>query len=268
MSDVIIFDRMQQRRGTLANLEAVNEVLLEGEFCVILDTGEMKIGDGATPWNSLPYFNTDKVPEGTRLYFTNQRVYDTVKAMLVEGSNVTITADDEELTITISATGGGGGGFPEGDSFPGSPATGQKFYRTDLNMLFYYDGTLWLTVQEFSLSFGGTINSADFAAYLPVRQGFQFYLTRFTCVTFVSGTSNGSNYWTVAISWRTEANADTLLLSFATAADTGLNWINHDHDIDEALPSTTRALRIAGNKTGSPGGLYTPITIYYRLIVT
>lgn len=111
MSDVIIFDRMQQRRGTLANLEAVNEVLLEGEFCVVLDTGQMKIGDGVTAWNLLPYFNTDNVPEGsTNLYFTVETAYLAAKAMLLAGSNVTVTADDDAKTLTVAATGGGGGG--------------------------------------------------------------------------------------------------------------------------------------------------------------
>jgi hypothetical protein len=60
MSDVIIYDRMQERRGTAANLAAVNEVLRDGEICVETDTTwpngggrKFKIGPGA--WNSLPY---------------------------------------------------------------------------------------------------------------------------------------------------------------------------------------------------------------------
>lgn len=62
MSDVIIYDRMQERRGTAANLASVNEVLRDGEICVETDTAwpvgggrKFKIGDGVTPWNSLPY---------------------------------------------------------------------------------------------------------------------------------------------------------------------------------------------------------------------
>lgn len=55
MSEVIIFDRIQLRRGTTTDLASVNEVLREGEACVELTTGKFKIGDGSTAWNSLAY---------------------------------------------------------------------------------------------------------------------------------------------------------------------------------------------------------------------
>lgn len=53
---------------------------------------------------------TSDLAEGTNLYFTSARVYTAAKAVLVAGSNVTITADDTVNTLTIAATGGGGGG--------------------------------------------------------------------------------------------------------------------------------------------------------------
>ena len=63
-----ISDRFRLRRGTAADLSAVNETPLADEIVIESDTGtadgkrKFKIGDGATPWNSLPYFNTG--PEG------------------------------------------------------------------------------------------------------------------------------------------------------------------------------------------------------------
>lgn len=54
--------------------------------------------------------STDDLIEGTtNLFFTDARVYAAAKAMLQEGTNTTITADDEAMTLTISATGGAGG---------------------------------------------------------------------------------------------------------------------------------------------------------------
>ena len=47
--------RFRIRGGTAADLAAVNEVLLRRELCIELDTGNLKIGDGVSPWNSLPY---------------------------------------------------------------------------------------------------------------------------------------------------------------------------------------------------------------------
>lgn len=46
---------MQQRRGTTAEWAAANEVLPEGAIGLNETTGQFKMGDGVTPWNSLPY---------------------------------------------------------------------------------------------------------------------------------------------------------------------------------------------------------------------
>ncbi len=56
--------RFQIRRGTAAQLAAVNEVPMMGEFVWEDDQGlvsgkfKLKIGDGVTPYNSLPYLAT------------------------------------------------------------------------------------------------------------------------------------------------------------------------------------------------------------------
>jgi len=47
-----------------------------------------------------------------------------------------------------------GGGGASGTSFPGSPTTGDKFYRTDRNIEYFYDGTRWLSTQIFTLEIG------------------------------------------------------------------------------------------------------------------
>lgn len=57
---MIINDRWQARRGTAADLAAVNEVNLDGEFVVTTDAPDdahmVKIGDGLTRYNDLPFF--------------------------------------------------------------------------------------------------------------------------------------------------------------------------------------------------------------------
>lgn len=51
----IIRAQMKQRRDTAANWAANNPVLLEGELGLVLDhPNSYKVGDGSTPWNSLP----------------------------------------------------------------------------------------------------------------------------------------------------------------------------------------------------------------------
>ena len=47
--------RIQIRRDSSLNWETNNPVLLQGELGLETDTDYMKVGDGQTEWNSLPY---------------------------------------------------------------------------------------------------------------------------------------------------------------------------------------------------------------------
>jgi hypothetical protein len=50
---------MQQKRGTASRWTSTNPILLAGEMGFETDTKKIKIGDGATAWNSLAYVTTD-----------------------------------------------------------------------------------------------------------------------------------------------------------------------------------------------------------------
>ncbi len=45
------------KRGTAARWAEVNPVLSLGEPGFVYDTNRLKIGDGVTPWNQLPYID-------------------------------------------------------------------------------------------------------------------------------------------------------------------------------------------------------------------
>ena len=50
--------RIQLRNDSASNWASANPVLLEGEVGIEIDSARnrIKIGDGTTAWNSLPYF--------------------------------------------------------------------------------------------------------------------------------------------------------------------------------------------------------------------
>lgn len=55
-------DRIMLRRDTAANWNTANPVLMEGELGIENDTNKMKIGNGTSAWESLPYVpNLQKV---------------------------------------------------------------------------------------------------------------------------------------------------------------------------------------------------------------
>jgi hypothetical protein len=91
------------RRGTAAEWAAQNPVLAQGEPGWERDTKKLKLGDGSTAWNSLPYFYTAE-PDATFL----ERVQDAVANMLVEGTNVDFVYNDAAGTLTANVTASGG----------------------------------------------------------------------------------------------------------------------------------------------------------------
>jgi len=112
--------RFQLRRDTALVWSAVDPVLLIGELAYETDTNRMKIGDGATPWNDLPYFldsvysvngqagyvmlYTDDIPEGATAinkWYSNDLVADLLQA----GDGVTLDYNATGGTLTISASG-------------------------------------------------------------------------------------------------------------------------------------------------------------------
>jgi hypothetical protein len=48
---------IQFRSDTAANWTAKNPILADGEPGFESNTGKLKIGNGVTPWTSLPYIN-------------------------------------------------------------------------------------------------------------------------------------------------------------------------------------------------------------------
>ena len=50
--------RIQLRNDSASNWASANPVLLEGEIGIEIDSARnrIKIGDGSTAWNDLPYF--------------------------------------------------------------------------------------------------------------------------------------------------------------------------------------------------------------------
>ena len=88
------------RRGTAAEWAASQpqpggEVLKLGEPGYEKDTRKLKIGDGVTPWNSLPYFSDGIVdfPEELQDIIGNE--------FLIAGSGIGINYDDSNNTLTI-----------------------------------------------------------------------------------------------------------------------------------------------------------------------
>ena len=254
------------REGVQPVLESgVDVKTINGE--TIVGPGNLDVAGGGGPsaptdWGEV----TGNLAEQVDL----KAALDAKQDTLVSGSNVKTVNGNSLLgsgNISIS------GGYAEGTSFPGSPTTNQKFYRTDLNWLCFYDGTRWLTCQEFSepIALAGKVFISavpDASGYLSVRKDYQLYITTMTNSIRVSSTSNGSNFWTINLLRYNSSSATSTVHTFNTSTLTAGVYTNMKQTINAPLDASAFFLSVEFAKTGSPGLLGIFSSLQYRLIVT
>lgn len=163
-------------------------------------------------------------------------------------------------------------GFGVGTSFPTSPSTDDRFFRTDLGWLCYYDGTRWLTVHEYEADltpYGRSAQPYAGAAttllLVPARTDRSYYITRAKAYLDVNATNNGANYWSL----RLKTNGGTAIWDFNTSADAAGAALNKESSVINTVYAGVAnfAMDVSG-KTGAPGSLVINASFWYRLVVT
>jgi len=167
----------------------------------------------------------------------------------------------------------GGFAYTVGSAFPGSPASGDFCYRTDRDLEYRYNGTRWLSTTFYRTDFGVTDNlmplsvSATTSGRMTPWGATDLWLETFYSTIFVSGTNDGSNYWTIELKKYTAGNSPTTVASFNTSADSASTWTPKAVEIDDIFSAATyKQLQVIGTKTGSPANIYVPAAVAYRLV--
>lgn len=162
-----------------------------------------------------------------------------------------------------------------GTSFPTSGlATDYLFYRTDLDMWFFYDGTRWLSSTLYRETFllndalQPIVGAAANVGYSPAwNTDHDLWVEKLYASTYVATTNNGTNFWTVALNKINSAFALTSMGNFTTAADTVATLTKHTATIGALLtPGTNPLLGLSATKTLTPGGITMGAAFTYRLV--
>jgi hypothetical protein len=162
-----------------------------------------------------------------------------------------------------------------GSSFPAQPAYGndRPFYRTDLGMEFYYDGTRWLSTQIFEVNVSVVVGQAATAAIayfgFPISD-LDVWAIEWRGTVFVSTTNDASKYWTIHVyKSNTSAGGDTSIGNFTTqslSAGTELAAVAAIGAVIDV--SVTPGGYVYAAKTSTPGNVTPRGKFRYRYIAT
>ena len=160
-----------------------------------------------------------------------------------------------------------------GTVFPGSPVTNQRFFRTDRGIEYYYNGTRWLSTQEFilPLRISDTLEPLTATSTLlaeviePGANG--IYITSSISNTYVVTTNDGSHYWTLQLQYLPATGSAVAVGDpFNTSGDAANTNVRHAVTIGVVLNTAGLLLNIKGTKTSTPGNLYLNTVVFYRRI--
>lgn len=166
----------------------------------------------------------------------------------------------------------GGALISRATAFPSTPTTGQLVYRSDRSLLYYYDGTRWLTTTEYPLVIpvynrAVAASAAMSAVDLPATATAAIYVTRAAAGYYVFTTNSAVNYWTIQIRGINDTyTAATTIAETDTSAAAPNTWSHVEMTITTPAPTNRSRIDINAMRTGAAGALECNLTLYYRLI--
>jgi hypothetical protein len=153
---------------------------------------------------------------------------------------------------------------PSGTSFPGSPATSDRYFRTDRNIEYVYDGTRWLSMQQFVLSIADnernqshTTTGAWAKAVNPFNGDHDIYVEKAKFAYFLTGTGN----WTVTIT----ANGNGSNISSGAFSTAGA-WTVISVSVNAVYTSALKEWETSVTENSGTASLNGAVAITFRLV--
>jgi hypothetical protein len=170
-----------------------------------------------------------------------------------------------------------------GATAPDSPTTGSLWWETDTNIMWFWNGTYWLSCQLFectsNLPISASANGIDYRCPLAHTSEYSnpydiFFVDHITVsyVSAVNGGNDGNDYWDLKVS--REGPASALLSDITTAAlAPGTNvWtlysaaINAYYAVGAGTSNYILFSWSKGGAGGDPGNLFAQQRLTYRLV--
>lgn len=180
-------------------------------------------------------------------------------------ATTTLTVSDlgiAEVTAGSRKVRRGVDGTAVGTAF-GTPTTGDRLYRTDRNIEYYYDGTRWLSTTLYHLpipeitNVTGTTNGTVTAN--PWSGLYDIYVSGILLSKILVGSGN----WTATIHNQAGASDNALVSS---SAFTNTTWDSATLSVASVVTSTTNVFYLLVTENSGTANCYASAVILYRLV--
>lgn len=163
-----------------------------------------------------------------------------------------------------------------GTSMPANKATGDRYWRTDLGLEFYWDGTRWLSTTLYISNIPQYIENTNVQPFstspayplraVAISDLYDMYIIDFRSTIRVNTTNNGTNYWTCTLE---NYPAATALASFNTSAKSADTIYRVTTAAGQLMGASNLIIWLHLVKTNSPGTVDILTAQYtYRLVGT
>lgn len=178
------------------------------------------------------------------------------------------TAGGNSRKVTVANA-----GLDSGTSFPGSPATGVKFWRSDRAIEYFYDGTRWLSTQLFTFgpffpdtsAINPIISTQTRRAVNPWWGVYDIYVTTGTISSILTTGTTSANYFTGQFKKNDNTTATNIGGTLSTQNDTQNAHVGHSVTINEVISSGVEDFDITYTESGTASCYVTEI-LSYRLV--
>jgi hypothetical protein len=268
---------------------------------LLVTTSAIPTGGADDPNNARIYMKPNATDPGAGAFklqatdaLTSRTLTDYNSAGAADGAGTAFPAGSPaEIRSSVATSSGGwslkGDGsfiWKQGTSFPASPATNDRFFRTDYGLEFYYDGTRWVSTQLFTKNSSQEVGSAAFyisraatighwqKADMALPFGTDWWLSYITTSFLVN---SGGSALSASHKWSLDFKKGSLAVP-ATAVgsitiDSGSSNVNRNGllTVGALLDVTNNpVISLDGVRTGTPGDLQlaTIFTVYARIVAT
>lgn len=160
-----------------------------------------------------------------------------------------------------------------GAAFPSTPATGDRCWRTDRGIEYYWDGTRWLSTQLFTVtavvSGNATANAAVVLPHPGARLGADVYLVNLAAYIRLNTATTSANYFTANLRTYSAGGVATIQGGTITSANATLGaFVSYATALNTLLPlAAAPAVELRADKFGThTTGAAISVEYSYRLV--